>query len=103
MLDIEKFKDSKGRISSSKLKKYNITAKELYLKYYNTEEPTCLFCGKEVKYMGFVRGFNECCSVKCANKIREINSDKIHDTKSFIKKAKEVHGDLYDYSETVYI
>ena len=97
-INIKDFQDSKGRISSSKLKKYNITPEELYLTYYNIEKPTCKICNNDVKYHGFKRGYNECCSVKCSNKLKEINSDKVHDNKSFIKKAKEVHGDLYDYS-----
>jgi len=101
-MDLSIYQDSKGRISSSKLKANNITSEELYLLYHNITKPLCKNCNKEVKYMGFKRGYNETCSVKCANKIREIKADKIYDTESFIKKAKEVHGDLYDYSETVY-
>ena len=102
-INLKDFQDSKGRISSSKLKKYNITSEELYLTYHNIEKPTCKICNNEVKYHGFKRGYNECCSVNCANKLKEINSDKVHDTESFIKKAKEVHGDLYDYSLVHYI
>lgn len=28
---------------------------------------------------------------------------KVKDTQSFIERARELHGDLYDYSETVYV
>jgi len=97
-INIEDFQDSKGRISSSKLKKYNITSEELYLQYHNIEKPKCIVCNSEVKYHGFKRGYNECCSVKCANKIRENNLGYVNDTESFIKKSIEMHGDLYDYS-----
>ena len=49
-MDLQKFQDSKGRISSSKLKKYDITSEELYLTYYNIEKPTCEVCNNDVKY-----------------------------------------------------
>lgn len=102
-INLKDFQDSRGRISSQKLKKYNITSEELYLKYHNIEKPTCKICNNEVKYHGFKRGYNECCSVKCANKLKEMNNNRVHDTESFIKKAKEVHGDLYDYSLVHYV
>jgi len=100
--DLTKFQDCKGRISSRKLKKYNITSEELYLMYNNMDKPKCLICNNDVKYMGFKRGYNNFCSIKCSNKARDINSDNVYDTASFIKKAKEVHGDLYDYSLVQY-
>ena len=87
---------------SGKLKANNITSEELFLTYHDMETPVCLNCKSEVKYMGFKRGYNECCSVKCANKIREINSDKVYDTASFIKKSIDTHGNLYDYTNSIY-
>jgi len=102
-MDLSIYQDSKGRISSSKLKSNNITSEELYLQYHNISKPVCKNCNKEVKYMGFKRGYNECCSIKCANKIREISRGDVYDTESFIKKAKEIHGDLYDYSKSIYL
>src|SRR4051794_18556830 len=30
-------------------------------------------------------------------------SDRVTDTKSFVKAARKVHGDTFDYSETVYV
>ena len=81
--------------------KHSNTEKQ-YLKYHNINAPVCKNCSSLVKFMGFKRGYNECCSIKCSNKIKEQRAGKVNDTESFIKKAKEIHGDLYDYSLVEY-
>ena len=102
-VDISRYKDSKGRISSAKLRADGITSEELYLLYHNMDtKPVCKVCAKKVDYLGFQRGYNEVCSIKCSNKLKSIRLGKVHDTESFIKKAIEVHGDVYDYSKVVY-
>ena len=102
-MDITKFYDKRGVVSAGKLRSAGFSSsEELYLEYHNIERPTCEICNSEVKYYGFKKGFSKTCSVKCANKIREIKKGKVHDTESFIKKAKEIHGDLYDYSLVEY-
>ena len=63
--------------------------------YVNASTKVCIICPEhgefwQLPHTHFTRGCNLC-------------SKPVHDTKSFIKKAKEVHGDKYDYSKVNYI
>jgi len=75
------------------------TKEALYMFYNNIEEkPLCKACGKPVNFHGYVKGFGEFCSSKCAQNDKEVrekykksNIQKYGDnyTEQFIKKGKQ--------------
>lgn len=72
------------------------------VEYKGSNEKVCIICPEHGEFWqtpaAHVRG-NSC--PKCAN-LKRGRFDRL-DTELFIDKAKEVHGDKYDYSKTVYI
>ena len=72
--------------------------------YKNNHTPVCIICPKHGEFwqkpMVHLREKGGEC-LKCSYETR--NSYKKLDTKEFIKKAREVHGDKYDYSKAEYI
>ena len=72
------------------------------VKYVNTHTKVCIICpihGEFWQVPYYHLSGNGC--QKCGNKETWDNRGRIT-TEDFIKKAKEVHGDKYDYSESEY-
>ena len=71
------------------------------VEYYGSKEKVCIICPKHGEFWQYpqdhVRG-NKC--PKCANENR--GSKKRFTKDEFIKKCKEIHGDIYDYSKVEY-
>jgi hypothetical protein len=80
-------------------------AKEVHLskydyskvQYVNSSTKVCVICPLHGEF--WVAPYAHLNGVGCP----ECAGVKKRDTESFIKKAKEVHGDRYDYSKTVYV
>ena len=82
-------------------------AKEIYgnkydyskVKYINVMTPVCIICPKHGEFWqtpnSHINNKHQC--PKCSH--RSFRKT----TQEFIKEAKEVHGDKYDYSKTVYL
>lgn len=71
-------------------------------KYVNSNTKVCVLCREHGEF--WVTPSNHLRGRKCPICAR-INSAKIRsfDTDTFVKKAREVHGNRYDYSKTEYI
>ena len=71
------------------------------MEYCGSKEKVCIICPKHGEFWQYpqdhVRG-NKC--PKCANENR--GSKKRFTKDEFIKKCKEIHGDIYDYSKVEY-
>ena len=62
-------------------KDYNYSKfSELLYCYYNniTIHPTCPVCGKEVPFLTFNKGYQTCCSIKCASNYNEFVEKRIN-------------------------
>ena len=70
--------------------------------YVNYETKVCIICPEHGEFWQtphcHIKGKG---CPKCANKLK--GSYQISNTEKFIKKAKEIHGDKYDYSKVNYI
>lgn len=87
---------------------HNKTGQEVYDEFFKKEnEGICVICGKPTKYKA--GRYLLTCSPECkalnysqdkerAKKIS--NSKKIYTTENFIKIAKEIHGDRFNYNKT---
>ena len=67
------------------------------VQYVNSSTKVCVICPLHGEF--WVAPYAHLNGVGCP----ECAGVKKRDTESFIKKAKEVHGDRYDYSKTVYV
>lgn len=70
-----------------------------YINYKTPIKITCKTCGNIFNQTPSNHGLGSGCP-KCAKKY---NENKKLDTPTFIKMAKEVHGELYSYSNTSYV
>ena len=72
------------------------------VEYVNSKTKVCIICPKHGEFWqipyNHLKGFG-CC--QCGHE--KTNASKMSNTQDFIKKAKQVHGDKYDYSKVEYI
>ena len=112
------YKHLKGNGCSKCSKKYNYTTEEWIeearkkhlndkydyskVQYVNNHTKVCIICPKHgefnIRPIDFLNGQNcRLCSTKNNTLFKNSN------TKDFITKAKEIHGDKYDYSKVEYV
>ena len=96
-------KKNKAKLSSKK-EEFIQKAREIHgdkydyskVEYINNKTKVCIICPEHGEFwqtpMSHLQGKG------CVNCIR-----KVHDIESFIQKAREIHGDKYDYSKVEYI
>ena len=73
------------------------------VKYFGNKTKVCLICPEHGEFWKRVDILlsKECCGCqKCGNEKR--NQINTSNTEEFIKKAKKIHGDKYDYSKVEY-
>ena len=72
------------------------------VEYKNNKQKVCIICPEHGEF--WQRGdlhLNGCGCLECSNTIKHEN--KKQTTLQFVEKAKNVHGNKYDYSKTVYL
>ena len=70
--------------------------------YVDSKTKVCIICPEHGEFWQTPGNhLNGCGCQKCH--LCEIAREKLCDTKTFIEKAKTIHGDKYDYSKTVYV
>ena len=69
------------------------------VEYKNNETKVCIICPIHGEFWQNPNShLSGCKCPKCAN----LEFPKKYNTKTFIEKAREIHGDKYDYSKTVF-
>lgn len=66
------------------------------VEYVNSRTPVCIICPEHGEFWQIAR--NHMCGLGCPK-----CGQRYSDTEFFIKKAREVHGDKYDYSKVNYV
>ena len=105
-------------ICANEKKKYNVQkfiekAKEAHgdkydyskVEYINSKTKVCIICPEHGEFWQTPSShLNGSGCVKCYNdRRRNVNKEQSHLFQKFIEKAKEAHGDKYDYSKVEYI
>lgn len=99
---IKKITKSKTQFIEEANKIHNNKYGYTKVNYINNKTKICIICHKHGEFLQLPSNHlkGEGCP-KC--KIELLQNKNLLDTENFIKKAKETHGEKYDYSKSVYI